>query len=117
MVRKRKCSLVLVCLIICLLISFSLIIYFSSTYTSDHSNDQLDKELEVEYSKYFTNTGNTSNFIHLEVFYEALCPDSQTFINNQLDKLLRNNRNKYAFQKYVRIDLIPFGKAYVKFSF
>ncbi len=112
MIKKRKCSLVLLCLTVCLIVSFCLIVYLSS-FSSIDSNDA---ELEAKYSEYFPTTGNLSNIIYLEVYYEALCPDSQTFINNQLDKLLRNNINKHLFQKYVRVDLIPFGKANVNFG-
>ncbi len=113
MVKKRKCStrsLILICLSICVLVSFSLIVYLSYV---NHSNGKSDDDDDIaEYSKYFS-ASNNANFIHLEVFYEALCPDSQTFLLNQLEKLLRNNRNKAIFQKRVKIELVPFGKANV----
>jgi uncharacterized protein YpmB len=112
MVKKRKCStrsLILICLSICVLVSFSLIVYLSY---ANHSNAKSDDDDIAEYSKYFS-TSNNANIIHLEVYYEALCPDSQTFLKSQLEKLLGNNRNKGIFQERVKIDLIPFGKANV----
>lgn len=46
--------------------------------------------------------------VHVAVYYEALCPDSRSFIIRQLGPTYR------TLSANVEIELIPYGKAKVK---
>lgn len=118
--KKSKRALILLFLLICLLFSLCLFVYLSSLQDVVLNEVKTWSNQNSQYSQYFlasNNHKNTSRIIHLEVYYESLCSDSQTFINNQLDELLRKNNQKPQFQKHVRINLIPFGKADVGLNF
>ena len=107
--RKRYKSVhILLCLTLCLIFSFCLFIYLSSLTSSVPMSD-LDSN--SEYSKYFLASKNKNKSICLDIYYESLCPDSQSFITNQLDDILRKYKQKPLFHELVEINLIPFGKA------
>lgn len=55
----------------------------------------------------FTHNSKNSNILNISVYYEAKCPDSAEFFNNQLSKLTEKTF------KNVYINLVPFGKASV----
>ncbi|XP_044259094.1 uncharacterized protein LOC123007737 [Tribolium madens] len=48
--------------------------------------------------------------LQVSLYYETLCPDSMRFITTQLHPSYQN------FEKYLTLDLVPFGKARVKKS-
>lgn len=49
--------------------------------------------------------------INIHVYYESQCPDSQLFINNQIDRALEK------FSSLVNFILVPFGSANVYIIF
>lgn len=51
---------------------------------------------------------NASQKIHVAVYYEALCPDSRSFVLKQLDPTYR----KLSIN--MEVELVPYGKAKVR---
>ncbi len=132
--NNRKLMYIFV--IVCLIFIFSCILSYFNSWSSSSDGPSLSKYDLLKYEKYVKNNKENTNdkIAVLDIYYEALCPDSKNFINNQLALLIGSDGNtKNVFKKhrdeedldtsllatskdtFLKVNLIPFGKANVSY--